>query len=154
MNNAIGVLFQYSMNNGWGIDRVMDPLMRLFSSSFGFIFTILFVIGMYWLMQRIIHMFARENYLKEERVYIAKFMHENPGYIAGRIERGESTNIDDIAAMVRVRVRQLSRAQQTRFFLETHHKPQKMTALEGTFFWGILILGTIVTVMTFAWGLL
>jgi membrane protease YdiL (CAAX protease family) len=153
MNNAIGVFFQYSAEFGWHVDKVMNLIYAPFALPFGIVLMMIYVFFLYWMIQFLIHKFAKENYNKQEKAYIARFLHQNPEYLKGRVERGESVAIDDIAEMVRTRVKHLNRSQQTRFYLEPHCVPQRLSPAESTFFWGIVILGSVVTVMTLVWGL-
>ena len=153
-NNAINVYLGMAGENKWFLYNILDPLYSLFSGPFGLFIMIGFGYFMYWLIMRIVHMFAKENYLKNEKVYLARFMQANPNFIKQRVDRGESIAIEDMVVTVRQYVEGLNKGQATKFYLDDQRPKQAMSVIEKTLLAGVIFFGSLVTAFTFVWGML
>lgn len=153
-NNAIGTYLQFARENDWAFGDILKPLLDLFSGAFGIILFALFIYFIYWLIMEIIHMFAKENYYKNENVYIARWLQKNPGFIKARIERGEGVSIEEISGTIKQYMNNLSKGAALRFYIDDQQPTQKMTVGEKTLLFGIIFFGVLVNSFTLIWGLL
>jgi len=99
-------------------------------------------------------MFARENYYKNEKVYLAKFVQANPKLVAARLEQGKGVSLEEMSADIQQYLGKLRKKDKMKFYLQDPAPPKKMNALELTLLWGIVFFGVVVTGMTLIWGLL
>jgi membrane protease YdiL (CAAX protease family) len=153
-NNAIGQFFGHARSNDWAVANIMERFFELFMADYGFVFFCVFGFLMYYLIVNIIHKFARENYKINEQEYFAVFLKNNPEYVSSKIRQGQTVSLEDMARTVDAYTRGLSKFRAIRFYLEGQRKPQKLSALEKTFVFGMVFLGVVVTGMHLVWGLL
>lgn len=154
MNNSIGQVINHAQSNGWFIGDIFEQFLDLFSGDFGFIFYIAFIIGVYFLIIQILHMFARENYKANEKEHFATFLKNNPERVRALISEGRTVSIEDMARSVDAYTANLSKMKAIRFYLEGQHKPKRLSVLEMTMVFGIVFLTAVVTGMTLVWGLM
>ena len=127
VNNAVGTYFIFANNNGWFGASILTDFFTFLNKSFGlltlFIWVAIFY-GLYTLMVRCIHMFARANFIRDNM--------DNPKRLYPR---------KNIAAI-------------KYYLSAGEPKPEPLGLLEKTLLYGILFLGTLVTSMTLVWGFL
>ena len=153
-NNAIGVYLGIAGQNKWFLYNILDPLFELFSGPLGLFLMLGFGYLMYWIIMQIVRMFAKENYYKNEKIYLERFIRANPNIIKERADRGESVAIEDMAATVRQYVEGLNKKQAFKFYLDDQQPKQKMTTIEKTLLAGVIFFGSLVTMFTFVWGMM
>lgn len=154
MNNAISTYVQYARAEGWFLGNALEYFLGLFDGAFGFLLLFAFVFGIYWLINQIIHKFAKENYTRNEKVFLANILKNNPNYVSEKTAKGESVSLEDMSRQINTYLASLGKHDAVRFYLDTHEKPASMTVLERTFLFGVIFLGAITTIMTLVWGLL
>ena len=149
MNNALSGLFGFARDYGFDF---LGTVLDMFGALGGLVFFAIPVV-MYIFGIRIIHMFARENYKKNEKEYFAVFLKNNPEYVAEKLRLGQPISMDEMSASVDMHTKRLSKLKAIRFYLEGPTKPKKLDAIEKTLVFGIIFLTSVVTLMTLVWGM-
>jgi len=129
MNNAIGTYMGFASDNGWVFGDFYQQFGNFIGQFGGIITLVLIVIVTYVLIIRIIHMFAKENFIKDH-------LHDEGG-----------AKIPRFKGMPAVKY----------YFgepLGTRKKKIDLGAAEKALFYGIFFFGTVITVMTLYWGFL
>jgi len=154
MNNAIGTYLSYAGQNGLPFADLFDPIFNLMAGAGGLLMLGLFIWFIYWAITSITHMFARDNFQKNEKFYIARFIRGNPEIISKRIERGEGVSMEELSTLIKQNVARLRKRDAIRFYIEDPEPKQRLKPLEKTLIFGILFFGILVTAFTFVWGML
>lgn len=136
MNNGVGTYFSFASRNGWPGGNFLQDLIMAFAGA-GLLVFVLLVGLIAFAIMKIIHMFARENFLK------------------GRIEEYERTG-EQGQVFMRPGMTWLGKM---KAYLEydfngNSTRRQKLNAKEATLFYGIIFLGSIITIFTLVWGFL
>jgi len=141
MNNAVGTYLFWAMHHNWFGG---DFLVLLSSFAEGLLFFV-FLIGLYFWIVSIIHKFAKQNFINDHKhSEVPPKLHPSKGMAAIKyyISMGENNN--DITY------------QKDKWGFPSAKGSwfAGLGALEKTLLCGVLFLGTVVTVMTFIWGIL
>jgi len=129
INNAFAAYFTFAIANGWFLGNIFGhfgELLMLLGNVLGMLLYVGVFAGLFVVIMRIIHKFARENYIKDH------VNDENFTPISPKFKGFTAIKFYLTANMPR------------------HY--EKLRPLEATLICGIVFLGLIITGMTLAWG--
>jgi membrane protease YdiL (CAAX protease family) len=141
-NNAISTYFGYA-------DELHLPGFGLLQSlaGGGFFVVILVLLLVFGGIGAIMKVMARENFEKNKKVYVAK-------YIALHANDFSGIDFERITVAVERAIDSMPTWKSVFAYCETNDRPQKLTALERAIFTTLFVLGGLITVFTLHWGLL
>jgi hypothetical protein len=90
---------------------------------------------------------ARVNFEKQKEVYTARYISMH----AGNFAEGD---FEKVSAALEQAIKRMPLWTGVFAYIETHEKPQRLTAGEKTLFVSLFVLGGIITAFSMYWGLL
>jgi len=154
MNNGLDVSLRWARGNEMWFGDILNPIFNIVNLPFGFFLFIIFMYFIYRMVMRIILMFAKESYSKDEKIRIAKFIQSNPDVISGRIDRGEDVSFEGLTQEVRRYAERLNSRDALKFYIGDDAPRKPLKPFEATLLSGVLVLGFTITLFTLIWGLL
>ena len=154
MNNALATYLSYAGRYGWFGSGFYE---WLFDITFG-VNAVLFVLGIAALIlgiMAIIRMFARDTYRQNKVAHFTKLVQARPDLL---VHPHGVYSLDQFIEMTEASFRTMTRSRVFDFHLDPMSllpkKPLNFTRTEAMLFYGILFLGSIITVFTLIWGFL
>jgi membrane protease YdiL (CAAX protease family) len=149
-NNAVSTYLSYAGDlhlPGSGVWEVLADVNFLFIC----ILLILVVIAIGEIMKYM----ARTNFVKTKNIYVARYLDANPN-VFGTFDSvtGEVVGFEKLSSALEHTIAAFPTWKAVFAYCETHKKPEKMSPLERAVFVGLFVLGGLVTVFTFYWGIL
>jgi len=126
MNNAFAVYLTFASANGWFLGDFFSQMGNFFNNTFFFIYIAAFF-GLYFAIVAIIHKLARDNFIRDN----AKLEQPRPFHPRRNM-------------------------QAVKYYISAGEDKKRppLEPLERTLIYGIVFLGTVITVMTLVWGFL
>lgn len=151
-NNAIDTYLSFARDNNWMFGSILEPIFEILANPLGLVLLFMIIWGIYVLIMKVVHTFARENYKKNEKVLLAYFLNSNPQFLKQFVDTREPLSLDVMSRNIEHYVSTLSKREQVLYYVDTHKSKTPMTVLEKTLLFGVVFLGTVITSMTFVWG--
>ncbi|MDR1917847.1 MAG: CPBP family intramembrane metalloprotease [Christensenellaceae bacterium] len=141
-NNAISTYLSYADDLNLPGLGLIDAL-----AGGGVLVVLLVLILVFTGIGAIMKVMAKENFEKNKKVYVAK-------YIALHSNDFSGVDFERVTSAVERAIDTLPTWKAVFAYCETNDKPQKLTPAERAVFTSLFVLGGLVTVFTFCWGML
>jgi hypothetical protein len=141
-NNAISTYLSYS-------DELHLYGLELFEYLAGssYFIILLALIFIFVAIGSILRIMAKENFEKNKKVFIAKYMTLHSGEFSG-------VDFERVTVAVERAIEQMPTWKAIFAYCESNEKPQKLTPLEKALFVSLFVLGGLITMFTLQWGVL
>ena len=157
MNNGVGTYLSFANENGWWGVNFHTNLMDFVLATGGMFFIAAAVWGIYILMIRCIHIWARDTYKTRRTEHVVSMIPHDPALMesAGKI----GAHLDIFIDEVEQQVARATRHKQLMFYIDAatilpKRKPVNLDRTEKILLYTATVLGSVVTVFTLVWGLL
>jgi membrane protease YdiL (CAAX protease family) len=141
-NNAISTYLSYSSELNLPGLGLLDGLAG--GGFFVIVFILIIAIACIGIMMKVM---AKENFLKNKKVYVAKYMALHADDLAG-------ADFERVMTAVERAIETMPTYKAVFAYCESNDKPQKLTPLERSVFVSLFVLGSLITVFTFYSGVL